>query len=142
MQTARIQSAISGNALLTIFTQSSRLNYYSLDNYLDVFLAYILDYAANLTQLRLYILSFSVFANRRGQHPTTSERNVELYLEFLFHCIAVKQEEWHTILLMMMILTIDTNTDNNNTNDNNNDNNNDNDNDNVIIIIIIIIIIS
>ena len=75
-----------------------------MDNYLDVFLAYILDYAANLTQLRLYILSFSVFANRRGQHPTTSERNVELYLEFLFHCIAVKQEESHTILLMIMII--------------------------------------
>ena len=101
-----------------------------MDNYLDVFLPYILDYAASLTQLRLYILSFSVFANRRGQHPTTSERNVELYLEFLFHCIAVKQEEWQTILLMMMILAINTNTDNNNTNDNNNDNDNDYDNDN------------
>ena len=101
-----------------------------MDNYLDVFLAYILDYAASLTQLRLYILSFSVFANRRGKHPTTSERNVELYLEFLFHCIAVKQEEWYTILLMMMTLAINTNTDNNNTNDNNNDDNNDNNNDN------------
>ena len=77
-----------------------------MDNYLDVFLAYILDYAANLTQLRLYILSFSVFANRRGQHPTTSERNVALYHDFLFHCIGVKQEESHTILLMMIILTI------------------------------------
>ena len=96
----------------------------------------ILDYAANLTQLRLYIPSFSVFANRRGQHPTNSERNVELYLEFLFHCIAVKREEWYTILLIMMTLAINTNTDNNNnnnndnTNDNNNDNNNDNDNNN------------
>ena len=65
------------------------------------FLAYILEYAANLTQLRLYILSFSFFANRRGQHPTTSERNVQFYHEFLFQCIdciAVKQEERHTII--------------------------------------------
>ena len=73
------------------------------------------------------------------QKRTTSERNVELYLEFLFHCIAVKQEEWHTRILMMMILTINTNTDTNTDNytdtttttttttaNNNNNNNNNN----------------
>ena len=105
-----------------------------MDNYLDVFLAYILEYAANLTQLRLCILSFSFFANRRGQHPTTNDRNVEFYLEFLFRCIAVKQEDWHTIILMMMILTINTTTDTNTdtttntttTTANNNNNNNNN----------------